>query len=156
MSSSQVLSQEFESLKNDLISAYDSKGMRASGKFAEELEVWTSDNHAILWGEKYAEQLEDGRNSGKQPPSDMIEQWIYDKGIAAKIDGEISVSSLAFLIARKIGREGWKREEHGGVNLISEIITENRLQKILNEVGEAKLIEFSSHLQSLVQELEAA
>lgn len=157
-----VLSKEFESLKEDLIKAYDAKGMRASGKFAEGLEVESEINRAVLWGYDYSQQLETGRgkndgSSGKNWDTwkQDIEQWILDKGIASRINDNITISSLAYLIARKIWREGWKREEHGGVELISEIVTEQRLQKIIDEVGEARLIEYSTQIETLIEELAA-
>lgn len=149
--SSQILSREFEKLKEDIIKAYDQKGMRASGKFAESLEVKVSELNGQLWGENYAEQLEAGRNTGKFPPIDAIKQWIEDKGIASKIEGKISISSLAFLIARKISRQGWDRKDYGGVNLISDIITAERMQKIIDEVGASQTIKFKSEIETLLQ-----
>lgn len=154
--SKRTLSIEFESLKDDLIKAYDAKGMRASGQWANALEVVVEPNRATLLGLDYSQQLETGRKSGKQPPSEAIEQWIYDKGIAQQIQNEISVSSLAYLIARKIGREGWKREEHGGVELISEVITEQRIQRIIDEVGTARATAYATDIIILLQELENA
>ena len=147
---SDYLDNEFELLKNEVISKYDEKGMRASGDFAESLETSIEETSigytARLFGNDYAYQLENGRNAGKQPPSEVIEKWIYDKGIASQIEGNISVSSLAFLIARKIGREGWNRENYGGVNLISEVITSERIQKIIDRVGEVFTIQFSDKI----------
>ncbi len=151
--SKEILSTEFEFLKLDLIEAYDAKGMRSSGKWADSLEVESEINRVVLWGLEYSQQLETGRQPGKQPPTSVIEQWIYDKGIANQIEGKITVSSLAYLIARKIGREGWKREEYGGVELISEIVTEQRLQKIIDQVGEVKLIEYSTEIFNLINEM---
>jgi hypothetical protein len=147
--SSQVLSKEFEALKADLIKSYDAKGMRASGKFADSLEVRVDGLKAQLWGESYAQQLETGRQAGKFPPIDAIKQWIVDKGIANRIEGQISISSLAFLIARKIAREGWKREQHGGVELISEVITEQRIQKIIDEVGAEQALKYTTEIITL-------
>jgi hypothetical protein len=147
--SSAVLSKEFEALKADLITAYDAKGMRASGKFADSLEVRVDGFKAQLWGESYAQQLETGRQAGKFPPIDSIKQWIVDKGIANRIEGQISISSLAFLIARKIAREGWKREQHGGVELISEVITEQRIQKIIDEVGAEQALKYTTEIITL-------
>lgn len=51
-----------------------------------------------------------GRGPGKMPPINAIEQWIKVKGITPKTYNGIPTSekSLAFLIARKIGREGTK------------------------------------------------
>lgn len=151
--SSQVLSKQFELLKDDLIKAYDAKGMRASGKFAETLEVKVQGLTAQLWGEDYSQQLETGRKSGRFPPIDAIEQWIKDKGIANRIQGEISISSLAFLIARKIANEGWKRQEYGGVELISSVVTDERIQKIIDEVGAEQAMIYTTEIITMVNEL---
>jgi hypothetical protein len=151
--SSKVLSQQFELLKKDLIIAYDAKGMRASGKFADTLEVQVTGLTARLFGEDYSQQLETGRKAGRFPPINAIEQWIKDKGIANRIQGEISISSLAFLIARKIARNGWKREEYGGVQLISEVVTDARIQKIIDEVGAEQALIYSTEIIKLVNEI---
>jgi hypothetical protein len=151
--SSKILSREFEDLKKDLIIAYDAKGMRASGKFADTLEVQVTGLNAKLFGEDYSQQLETGRKAGRFPPINAIEQWIKDKGIANRIQGEISISSLAFLIARKIARNGWKREEHGGVELISEVVTDARIQKIIDEVGAEQALIYSTEIIKLVNEI---
>lgn len=151
--SSQVLSKQFELLKDDLIKAYDAKGMRASGKFAETLEVKVTGLTAQLWGEDYSQQLETGRKSGRFPPINAIEQWIKDKGIANRIQGQISISSLAFLIARKIANEGWKRQEYGGVELISSVVTDERIQKIIDEVGAEQAMIYTTDIIKMVNEL---
>lgn len=146
-----ILTTEFESIKFDLIKKYDEKGMRASGKFADSLEVvMVNESRVQLWGNDYAQQLETGRRAGKFPPLAPIKQWIEDKGIAQRIQGNISVGSLAFLIARKIARQGWDRQEYGGVELISEVITEKRIQKIINQVGASEAIKFSIEITQLI------
>lgn len=149
------LSEQFELLKQDLITAYDRKGMRASGDFANSLEVVIKDNGmtAQLWGNSYAQQLETGRQAGRFPPISAIEKWIDDKNISARLNGEITKKQLAFLIARKIAREGWKREGFGGVELISEVITEDRIQKIIDEVGIEQAFIYTSKIQTLIKEL---
>jgi hypothetical protein len=134
-------------LKNDLIKAYDAKGMRASGKFADELVVESGIDSVKLIGEKYAEQLQYGRRAGKRPPIEAIKQWIKDKGIVSNIKNDANNSSLAFLIARKIGQQGWNRQGYGGVNLIDEVITTNRIQDIINKVGAELTLTFVSTLQ---------
>lgn len=148
-----ILSREFEFLKNDLIEAYDSKGMRASGRFAEELEVEATINKAILWGEDYANQLEFGRSPGRMSPVDKIEEWINHKGLASVIT--TSVNQFAWAIAKKHEREGWKREGFGGVELVSEIVTERRIQDIIDEVGESRALELTSEINELFNTLAA-
>lgn len=149
----EILNTEFESLKVDLIKEYDTLGMRASGKFAESLVVQTTQSNAKLIGEQYAEQLEHGRRPGKRPPIEAIKQWIEDKGIVNNIKGNISVSSLAFLIARKIGQQGWKRENFGGVELISKVVTDKRIQSIIDKVGNALAISLVSRLEKEFKQL---
>ena len=144
----EILNKEFELLKNDLIQQYDASGMRSSGKFADGLEVEAGVNTVKLTGDKYAEQLEYGRKSGKRPPIDAIKQWIVDKGIVNNIKGNISVSSLAFLIARKIGKQGWNRSQHGGVELISKVVTDIRMQSIINKVGAELTLTLVRRLQN--------
>lgn len=154
--SSKILKEQFEDLRRDLIIAYDSKGMRASGNFAESLDIIIGDSYAELWGDEYAQQLETGRNSGTFPPLKDIEDWILQKGVFNAVLEEIKLSSLAFLIARKIAKQGWSRQGYGGVGLISEVITEERLQMIIDVFGEQELISFSTDIVSIFKELDNA
>ena len=152
--SSKILKEEFDKLRQDLIIAYDAKGMRASGNFADSLDVIIGDTYAELWGDEYAEQLEYGRNSGGFPPLQDIENWIVEKGVFNDVLQEIKLSSLAYLIARKIAQQGWNRANYGGVGLIIEVITEERLQMIIDMFGENELVSFSSDLIDIFKELE--
>jgi hypothetical protein len=125
------LKEDFDIIKDDLIKSYDAKGMRASGDFAESLEVRDIENGIQLWGNAYGEQLEFGRKpttrGGDGSLKDRIAQWIKDKGIVAN---DISEKSLIYLITRKIHEQGWDRKDYGGVELVSEIITNERLNEI--------------------------
>jgi hypothetical protein len=154
-STAQILSTEFEALKNELIAKYDELGMRASGQWAESLTVELGENGAEILQESYGDQLEFGRKSGRQPPSEAIEQWLIAKGIAARLEKDISVSSLAYLIARKIGREGWNRKEHGGTELISSVVTPERIQTIIDKIGESQLNEFTTKISDYLNTLHA-
>jgi|GEM_PF-463590 len=171
MKTGALLFEEFEKLKEELIVKYDELGMRASGEFESSLEIEITQNKAFLWGAPHGEQLEYGRGpnsgmSGKkwENPSADIEQWLIDKGIAATvvryirdkgsseiIRKEIARSSLAFLIARKIMREGWKREQYGGVELISQVITPERIQAIIDKVSDIYLTGFTSNLVTFLK-----
>lgn len=52
----------------------------------------------------YALPVENGRKPGRMPPVDAIQLWVIRKGIAGRDDSR----SVAFLIARAIGRRGTK------------------------------------------------
>lgn len=154
-----MLSKEFESLKGDLIKAYDQKGMRASGGFADSLEVVATEFNVKLMGNNYAQQLETGQEAGGvrgetfKELFSKINKWVDDKNISARIDGEITKNTLVYLITRKIWREGWKRKDYGGVELISEVVTSERIQKIIDEVGEAQVIVYTTEIIQLIKEM---
>lgn len=149
----EILIKEFDLLRIDLIKEYDAKNMRASGRTAESAEVVPVGLDSVkLIGSEVFGALEEGRGAskgGSKPGKliDQIKQWIKDKGIISDIKNDNDNSVLAFLITRKIHREGWKREGYGGVNLVSEVITTSRIQSIINKVG----VELSLTLVTLLQ-----
>lgn len=145
-----IILSEIELIKQDLIKNYDAKGMRSSGNFVNSLEIKETPNGSELWGANYTEQLELGRNAGKFPPINAIEQWIKDKGIQYE---NITLSSLAFLIARKISQEGWNRQGYGGVELVSEVITPQRIQIIINKVGDLEVKSFIDTVINKIYEM---
>jgi hypothetical protein len=158
MNSQQILFKEFDALRIDLIKEYDAKGMRASGKWADSLEVQSNPLSVVLMGLDYSQQLETGRraNNGSSGEnwSDAladIEQWINDKGIA-RFEG-MSKDSMIFLIVRKIMREGWKREGFGGVELISDVVTDERIQSIIEKVGDVVVLEYTTDIIKMVKEI---
>ena len=118
--------------------------MKASGQFEESLEVNVSKGNAKIIGSEYAVQLDKGRKptsgsgGGTIKLIDQIKQWIVDKGIVSNIKNDNDNSTLAFLITRKIHRDGWNRSKHGGVGLISDVITVARIQSIINRIGAVK------------------
>ena len=143
-----ILSREFNSIKKDLISKHVELGMKASGKWVESLEVVVGDHGAKILGEEYTKQLVSGRKGGTFPPVEAIKQWIHDKGIVNKIKGNISVSSLAFLIARKIAKNGTKYHQQGGTDLIDSVVTDERIQKVINTIGIHAAVSLSSKLEN--------
>ena len=153
---SDVLKREFDKLSDDLTKKYDALGMRASGKWDRGKEVEVKESGSLTSGKitgfKYSEQLQFGRRAGGFPPIDNIEQWIQDKGIQA----DIPIRSLAFLIARKIAREGWNRRKKGGVELISSVVTPERIDNIIRKVGSIHVDIIVSGFIKELRKLEAA
>ncbi len=148
---SEILKEEFESLKNDLIAKHESLGMKASGNWIDSLENRTKGLSGQLWGEAYTEQLVNGRKPGKFPPVKIIEKWIYDKGITP---AGISYSSLAFLIARKIAKEGTEYFKEG-TDLVEAVITPERIQSILDKVSEFQISSFTTEVKGILQQMAA-
>jgi len=155
MTTPEILDEEFESLKADLIQRHRDLGMKASGLWESELAIEIESNDgrttARLSGLKYTEQLVFGRKPGKFPPIKAIEQWIIDKGIT--LENNIKASSLAFLIARKIAKEGTKYFRDGGTDLIESVITPERIQSIISRVREIDVVTMTNGLIKQLKEV---
>ena len=154
MIASQKLVTEFESLKVDLIAKHKELGMKASGNWIDSLDVEVKGLTATIYGEHYTEQLVEGRASGKFPPIAAITQWIKDKGITPF--DNISISSLAFLIARKIAKSGTKYYQEGGTELVSAVITPQRIQQIIDSVSEFSINNFYSQITKVLEDIKIA
>ena len=111
-----MLQEVFEQAKRDIIANHERAGQVASGKTRDSLSVEvvsdTTSATATMYGRKYFAALETGsapwKKLYKHPPRPFVEtiaKWMDDKGI----DG---VS--AYLVARKIMREGSKLYRDGG------------------------------------------
>ena len=152
MSLEKILFDEFELLRQELIKAYDEKGMRASGQWANELENVSGLNFGKLIGLPYSQQLEFGRDGGKASPLDIIKKWIEIKGIPY----EGTLNQFAWKIIMKHKKQGWKREGFGGVDLISEVVTNERMNKIIQKCGISVSDEFVSDILKDFNKLQLA
>ncbi len=80
----------------------------------------------------YWRWIEDGRGPGKQPPLESILEWVEKTELAHRAAEEgMTARQMAFLIARKIGREGTT-----GKRIIFDIM-ENRLPEWYSRLSSA-------------------
>jgi len=99
-----------DNIKNKQVTSYGS--MNASGKMADSLGYsYDGKTLKIFSSEKFFTVLETGRKAGKAPPSSVIEEWLDSKPVPLQ---GITKKSLAYLIARKIGKEGSLLYRNGG------------------------------------------
>lgn len=159
MDQKEILAKEMEAIRVDLIANYDALGMRASGQWADQIEAHSERLSGTILGLPYTQQLVTGRpptSSGAQPGSptlrEKIEVWIEQKGIAS-FSSDISVSSLAFLIARKIHKEGTQYFRDGGTDLLEKVITPKRIQSIIDKVTEFQISSFTTQIEGFFQEV---
>ncbi|GIM60539.1 hypothetical protein ACF3OB_01155 [Capnocytophaga canis] len=146
----QIIREELEKIKEDLIAKHVSLGMKASGKWIESLEVKTQATRGSIIGQAYTYQLQAGRKSGTMPPIQAIEEWIKQKGIKP-VEDKMKISSLAFIIARKIKQEGTKYYQQGGTDLIDSVVTPDRIQKIIDRVGSLHVVNLQSEILELIK-----
>lgn len=123
--------------KAQIISNYDRDNMRASGSFGKSLRVEVLEQSGTIKGTLYGANhslfVDDGRGAGKQPLRSVILKWINDKNITPR--DNISKDSLAFLIARKIGREGWRPKNRYPNGVISSVINNDSIKELILSLG---------------------
>lgn len=126
-----VLNEELNNLRQRIIENHIQAGQRASGRTIKSLRVVVNDNHGVLFGRQAFSVLETGRRPGKVPKGfyQIIQQWMIDKGIQVE-----KPKSFAYLIARKIAREGTKLYRTGKHEDIYSKDIEMTIRNIMNRV----------------------
>ncbi len=141
-----IIKEEFEAIKADIIALYNAGGKRTSGEFENGLQVDYRTDGATLSGYVYLS----GRIAGKQPPTKAIEDWLIQKGIQP-IEEKMKISTLAYLIARKIGQKGTNKENHQYV--YDEVITPERIQSILDRITKINVTAFINEVTVTIEKL---
>lgn len=104
---SQILTDELDELKSDIILRHEQSGQVATGETKDEFEnKLTSDFSGQLLGASYSGVLERGRKPGKVPREfiDILKRWAAAKGISFK--DEEQFDRWANSVKWKIIREG--------------------------------------------------
>ena len=132
--------------------------MTASGKTENSIRVEATDKQLVIWGAMHIFSLEHGRGptrrgskgSGVGSLRKRLREWILDKGIQP--DGEISIDTLAFIMARKIHKEGTRLFRSGRP---SGVLSKPDQTKLLKDLAEriAKL-ETTLVVSDILKELE--
>ena len=111
-----TIAQIQQNIREKRVTPYGS--MNNTGEAALSLRYrWLSETRMQIYSDmpgrpfNYIMTLENGRRPGKMPPVAPILAWVQSRNITPD---DISQESLAFLIARKIGREGSLLFRQGG------------------------------------------
>lgn len=110
------LIQVFQEYANEVVDTYKNElhkdGHKATGKLISSVHhIFTINSNSIqvdLSLEDYWKYVEKGRKAGKMPPINNILDWIKIKPVIPRpFNGKLPTQKqLAYLISRKIGREG--------------------------------------------------
>ena len=160
MSIVDAIAQWNKEKQKQLIQSYEGEGLRASGKWASELEGSTTQSgnriSSVILGAQYTGALIGGRSSTRSKGSgtitlrQAIRQWIDDKGITPR--DKISKDSLAFLIARKIHREGIKvPNRYNSGQLVNRVFGGDVQAELTKMVGEGMLTEMQTSVMSALK-----
>lgn len=128
-----------EVIKRRIIADQKSKGIESSWRSAKSLDIQEISKGGQLVGDDYFQQQIAGRRPGKFPPVKSILEWIDEKKINPQ---GISKKSLAFIIARKIAKNGTdiflnKRQPLGVAKIVED--TEPMLKQALIKAGRIEI-----------------
>ena len=99
-------------LQNNLLKNKSNASSSLSQSITPEVKAQQKGYNLSIMMEDYWFYVEEGRRSGKTPPIKNIYEWIQNKKeiqskfISKSTDRIAATKSLAYVIARKIGREG--------------------------------------------------
>lgn len=139
-----IVFEELEDLRKRIISNIDSSGRRASGRTSESMRTDVSEDRGVLFGRMAFGTLETGRKPGKVPVGfyQIIKQWVIDKGIS--FDSQSERNSFAYLVSRKIAREGTQLYRRGAdIDVYTAEVPET-ISRIKDRVGFLMRMEFES------------
>ncbi len=151
-----IYAKYLEQLRLKLIAKYDELGLRASGKYADELEAEVKPNKLIMYGADHSYFIEHGRREGKFPPRQDMLDWIETKRGLPTIFRE-KKKQFAFIIARKIAKEGIKvPNEFNKGKAISAVVDDflaNDIAKMLEELGDVFLASIKVDILNLFKQI---
>lgn len=139
-----IVFEELEDLRKRIISNIESSGRRASGRTSESMRTDVSENRGVLFGRMAFGTLETGRKPGKVPAGfyQIIKQWVIDKGIS--FDSQSERNSFAYLVSRKIAREGTQLYRRGADTDVYTAEVPETISRIKDRVGFLMRMEFES------------
>lgn len=154
MEKEQIYYKYLERLRMKLIAKYVELGLRASGDYEQQLEPKVEGDTLIMLGAFHSQFMEHGREPGKFPPRKVIEDWIDTKTSLPAIFRE-KKSQFAFLIARKIAKEGIKvPNQFNQGEVVSSVVNDflaNDLQEMIDELGPIYLKRIQSDVVAILQ-----
>lgn len=128
----ELVASELEALKQRIIENHRNAGQVASGRTIASLKVEMTEDGGVLWGRSPFGTLETGRKPGKVPAGfwKIIRQWMDDKGIQVE-----KPDSFAYLVARKIAKEGTQLFREGGFYKIYSPEVKDTVERVSDGIG---------------------
>lgn len=128
----ELVASELEALKQRIIENHRNAGQVASGRTIASLKVEITEDGGVLWGRSAFGTLETGRKGGKVPAGfwKIIRQWMDDKGIQVE-----KPDSFAYLVARKIAKEGTQLFHNGGRSDIYSPEVKDTVERVSDGIG---------------------
>lgn len=124
-------------LQRELVLNYDKLGLRASGKWANELENFYNDTDTGyrfgILGASYSDIMENGRRPNKKQDKESLRKWVGWAGSTFIKDwlDDKNIAANSFAVAWKIARTGIEvPNRYNKGNLVSDVINNEEIEKI--------------------------
>lgn len=140
-----IVIEELQDLARRIAENIANNGQTASGRTARSLEVVDENDSIALYGRKAFGTMETGRKGGRVPRnfSDILYQWSLDKGIAFYDERERR--SFAYLLAKKIQKEGTELFREGG----RADVYSNEIQQTVENITQRISMSLQTEIQTI-------
>lgn len=151
MLAQEVISLYFDKVIQGLKDDAANTGQKIPDAFRKEVDA----SGGRLYAPDYFKYLIYGRGPGKQPPPQSMLEWVQknpDVLASAKARYKyITEKGLAFIIGRKIGREGTDiyQGKKKGVDLLG--VMENNMPDLLKQLAASEVINIATSLRNAVK-----
>lgn len=141
--------QFLDQIKDEIISNHTKAGQDVTGKTIQSYEVVVGNGKGTLYAAPWVWALDQGRGPTKKAGSSgnetlwaTIQQWMADKGINAipyerkngtLQDQNSANKSLAYVITKHIHENGTLAFRNGGTGVISDVITDARINDFIEK-----------------------
>jgi len=151
----QIYAKYMNILKGMFKASYESKGIKASGKWGESLATFINGDSVGVTAEFNSSiMIEKGRKPGEYSDIDDLKEWIRVKEGLPQVFKD-NPDKFAFLIARKHFKEGVKvPNKHNKGNVLSEPLDEfirEHLPKMWSELGESYFFNLKEDITSILR-----
>ena len=145
----QILNDWAERTRQELISTYRRKGLKASGAFEAGLTTDTTESRTQIWTVPHTWYMVQGRGKNSSQDKEAVRKWVGWAGstFLKKWVDDKGLSISPFAVAYKIAREGIRvPNQYNDGTLISSVINDNSIERLLSDMGIFEIKEIKSEI----------
>lgn len=146
MNATQILTEELNTLSNDISRRIETSGAAASGATQKSLEVEVNGVFGVLKGASHIGVLKGGRKPGKVPRDfiDILKRWAQAKGLSFQDEKQFDLWANA--VKWKIIREGTKLYQSGQTQDIFDTPIEDFEKRLTERIGNYYEVEIKNEI----------
>lgn len=134
--------------QSEIVANILKSGQKATGEISESFEAIDTPTGAKIEAAKFYKVLETGRKPGKMPPPTSLYKWIEARYLSDTIKKE----SLAYVIARRIGKEGTLLYMLGGrKDIFSNVLSDKNINSLVDAIGFKVQLDIVNNLNKIVK-----